>query len=72
MSNNDFDYVWWNLKPISDKREAEYIAMKLSKMKTVCNNCVSGDCGICDIYTSTKDEARLGKYLIENYIKKGN
>lgn len=67
--NNDFNYIWWNLKPISDDREAEYIAMKLKEMKTRCNNCNS-NCGMCDIYTSTNDEARLSKYLLEKYLKR--
>ena len=66
MEHDDFVYVWHTLKPC-DSRQAEYISMKMSQRKK-CNNCKRCVGNDCDIYVSAKEEAILGKYLIEQHL----
>lgn len=66
MERDDFIYVWHTLKPC-DSRQAEYISMKLIRRKT-CDNCKRCVGENCDIYVSAKEEAMLGKYLIEQLL----
>lgn len=70
MRADDFGFVWNTLKPCSEK-QAEYISMKLSQMKVRCCDCKNCIGEKCDIYTSSKEEAMLGKYLLENHLKGG-
>lgn len=68
MSDNDFISKWISIKPCSSK-QAEYISMKMKQQKrcdTTCKRCIGKQ---CDIYTTSEEEASLGKYLIENFNK---
>ncbi len=68
MERDDFIYVWNTLKPC-DSKQSEYIAMKMSQRKQcdTCKRCIGEN---CDIYVSAKEEAMLGKYLIEQKLSK--
>lgn len=67
MSDNDFITKWCILKPC-DSKQADYIAMKISQQKKTCNSCNRCVGKSCDIYTSSEEEAMLGKYLIEQKL----
>lgn len=59
---------WIRIKPC-DNKQAEYIAMKIGQQRKQCDNCNRCIGKKCDIYTTSEEEARLGKYLIEQKIR---
>ena len=69
FGEDTFVSKWMDIKPCNS-RQADYITMKMSEQKKKCGKCkaVYG-CNMCDIYTSCEEEARLGKYLIEQKIR---
>lgn len=62
------DINWINIKPCNSQ-QVDYIAMKMCMQKKKCDTCKRCIGEKCDIYTSSKEEAGLGKYLIENLIE---
>ena len=60
---------WTNVKACNGL-EADYILMKLGLQNKRCHICEQCLGPICDIYTTPVDQARLGKYLIEQELKK--
>lgn len=68
FDRNDFAFRWMGIKPCDDK-QADYIAMKMSQQRKICDSCYECIGNACDIYTSSEEEARLGKYLIEQKIR---
>lgn len=64
---HDFNSTWFSIKPC-DEQQADYISMKIDKQRKICNECPNCIGPRCDIFTSAKEEATLGKYLIEKYI----
>lgn len=68
MYDDDFVSVWLTLEPCSSE-QADFTAMKLKEQEKKCCKCKTCSGENCDIYTSCKEEAELGKYLIHNIIK---
>lgn len=58
---------WIMIKPCNSI-QADYISMKMSMQKKRCDTCQSCIGEQCDIFTTSEEEARLGKYLIEREI----
>ena len=58
---------WIMIKPC-DSMTADYISMKMSEQLRQCDRCDYCTGEMCDIYTTSEEEAAFGKYLIQQQI----
>lgn len=68
IMSDDFVSKWISIKPCNSK-QADHISMKMNLQKKRCNMCKRCIGKQCDIYTTSEEQASLGKYLIENFNK---
>lgn len=62
---------YYTVYEMCNEQEAEYILMKMGLRIKRCLACTHNRCmgPKCDIYVSSKEEERLGKYLINQKLK---
>lgn len=65
LYNDDFRSVWLDIKrnPCTEQ-EAKDLIKKIRRQNTKCDKCQNADCGKCNVFTSSIDEARVAQYLL--------